>query len=141
YNGTDTLNFNKNERFSSFQGGVYLGYFLVRSNRFHIAPYLNLSGGYLESTKFNSNNNNDDDGDIKIYSSFIYGAGIHTEVKIWEFKSKNQSPYYYWGYEAFNNHISLKLDSGFDFIANSDNKYKGNIGYFNLGLVWGFGIY
>ncbi|MCB0410322.1 MAG: hypothetical protein KDD29_08885, partial [Flavobacteriales bacterium] len=132
-------NFNKNERFSSFQGGVYLGYFLLRNNKFHIAPFINLSGGYLESTKFNSNNK-DDDGDIKIYSSFIYGSGIHTEIKIWEFKSRNQSLYYQ-NYGLIDSHISLKIDSGFDLIASSNynNNYKGNIGYINVGLVWAWG--
>jgi hypothetical protein len=68
---TDTLNFELNEKFSYLDAGLKGGYFIVRSNRFHLAPYASISGSHLESTKYDDPK--DKDLEYEIFNSFTYG--------------------------------------------------------------------
>ena len=131
---TDTLNFELNEKFSYLDAGLKGGYFIVRSNRFHLAPYASISGSHLESTKYDDPK--DKDLEYEIFNSFTYGIGLHTEVKIYEFESKN---YYYYGGTA-NGHISIKFETGYNEILKfKDLNSTGNTPYFLCSLVIGFG--
>ncbi len=131
---TDTLNFELNEKFSYLDAGLKGGYFIVRSNRFHLAPYASISGSHLESTKYDDPK--DKDLEYEIFNSFTYGIGLHTEVKIYEFESKN---YYYYGGTA-NGHISIKFETEYNEILKfKDLNSTGNTPYFLCSLVIGFG--
>lgn len=130
---SDTLSFAYNERFSYIDVGVRGGYFLVRNDRFHLAPYLSLSGSWLESTRYTDPK--DDDLEFKVFNSFTYGLGLHTEVRLHSYTARN----YYYGSETFG-YLSIKVDAGYSKIARfSDSYFKGDTPYFNVALVWGLG--
>lgn len=80
----DTLNFELNEKFTYLDAGLKTGYFIIRSNRFHLAPYASISGSFLESTKYDDPEDND--LEYEIFNSFTYGIGLHTELKIYDFE-------------------------------------------------------
>jgi hypothetical protein len=133
YSEYDSLSFKLNEKFSYFEGGVKVGYFLIRSNRFHVTPYLSISGSTLESTKFKDPE--DDDLEYVVFNSFTYGAGLHTEVKLYEYENKGM--YYYGSNTGF---LSLKLDAGYNKIAKFEDDYaRGDTPYFICAFVIGFG--
>lgn len=128
----DTLSFSLNEDFEYFEGGLKGGYFLVRSNRFHLSPYVSLLASSLESTKYSDPE--DDDLEYEIFNSFAYGAGLHTEFKIYEFGKNN---HYYNNPDTY---ISIKLDAGYNKIAKFKDKTSiGDFPYFNLAFVLGMG--
>ncbi len=128
----DTLNFNLNERFWYFNGGLKTGYFVIRNNRFHLAPYASISGSYLESTRYKEEEDND--LEYEIFNSFTYGAGLHTEVKVYGYEGNN----IYGGTTKM--HLSVKLETGYNKIVKvNDSAFKGDTPYVILALVWGFG--
>ena len=72
-----------------------------------------------------------------MFDSFIYGPGIHTEVKITDFNSKN--PYNNGSLNQYS-YLSVKIDAGYNFVAKYDyTPFKGNVSYARLALVWGIG--
>ena len=126
----ENMQFQKNELFEYFDAGLKGGYFLIRNNRFHVAPYLSISGSYLKRDRYDSD---DDKYEYEIYDSFTYGGGLHTEVKIANFAAKN-------GYAYDDTYISVKLDAGCDMVTSFKNShFQGDISYFSLAFVWGFG--
>lgn len=128
---TDVLVFTKDETFHYLDAGLKAGYFLLRTEKVHLAPFVSASGAYLESKRFDSE---DDHKEFKVFNSFVCGAGIHTEMKIASFKAK---PFY--GYPS-GSYISLKLESGLNYITNTRNPaYRGNTPYITLGFNWGIG--
>ncbi len=128
----DTTSFVLDEKFTYFEGGLKGGYFLIRSNRFHLAPYASILASSLESTKYSDPA--DDDLEYEIFNSFAYGAGLHTEVKIYEFEKKN---HYYGNPDTY---FSFKLDAGYNKIAKFKDKTSlGDIPYFTLAIVFGMG--
>lgn len=136
FNNIDTT-FNKDERFSYVEGGLKLGYFLLRNSRVHFSPYASISGNSLKSDIYDSNENKEDD-ELKIINSFLCGAGVHTEFKLFEFTTKGgyYSPY------PLKNYISLKIDLGYNLITkNSYDTFKGNMFYIQPTLVWGVGSF
>ncbi|RLD61651.1 MAG: hypothetical protein DRJ01_07530 [Bacteroidetes bacterium] len=133
---TDSLNFDKDEGFSYFEGGLKAGYFLVRNNKFHFAPYVTIAGSNLKSTKFEVE---EDEREIKIYNSFVTGPGIHAEFKLFDFEQKNIYNYAYPTYKSF---LSLKIDGGYNFITKFEHKeFEGNTAYLRMALVWGIGSF
>lgn len=129
---TDSLAFSKDESFHYLEGGMKAGYFLVRSDRFHVAPFVTISGTVLESTRFDDVE--DDDREYPVINSFSYGPGIHTEFKLKEY---NKTDVYGDPLKSF---LSIKLDAGYNFIAKYDEKvFKGNIPTVTFALVWGMG--
>lgn len=136
----DSLDFKRNEGFSYIEGGGKVGYFLVRNKHFHIAPYANIGGTQLKSSRFSETEEyNDNDLEYQICNSFSYGFGLHAEVKITEFDANNSyyTPYYP---ELSYAYLSLKLDAGYTIINSFKNSsYVGDINYINLSLVVGFG--
>lgn len=130
----DTLNFGLNEKFTYLDAGLKTGYFLVRSNRFHVAPYVSISGSFLESTKYDDPEDND--LEYEIFNSFTYGGGLHTEIKLHEFEYKNM--YYYGGKTG--GYVSLKFEAGYNKILKFNDKYAiGDTPYIICALVLGFG--
>ncbi len=128
---TGMIDFEYNEKFHFFDAGVKAGYFMVRNNYFHVAPYLSASGSVFESTLYDTESDGDE---YQILNCFTYGAGLHTEVKIKEFEYKNM-----YGYGT-NNFISLKLEGGYNiFTKFKDNYFKGNNPYITVAFVWGMG--
>ena len=131
--GVDT-EFKKGENFSYGQVGVKGGYFVVRNDRFHLAPYLNLGGAWLQSTRFDPEDG--DDPDIYLFNTFKYGPGFHAEVKLgeWDYNAA------YMGRVPAKHYVSLKFEAGYNFLNKAEStKFNGDIYYANLGLVWGFG--
>ncbi len=129
----DTLKFALNEKFSYLDAGLKTGYFIIRSNRFHLAPYVSISGSILKSRKYDD----PDDADLEyeIFNSFAYGIGLHTEVKIYEFESKSM---YYGG--RTNGYFSVKFETGYNKISKFKDTYAmGDTLYFICALVLGFG--
>jgi hypothetical protein len=126
----DSLKFEMNESFSYFEFGLKGGYFLIKNERIHFSPYVSISGTSLESKRYDSDN---DDKEYKIFSSFSYGGGVHTEFKIMDFNL------YEYG-NSMRSYLSLKLDGGYNFLAEFNDKYSDiNLPYFNFSIVWGFG--
>jgi len=131
--GQRVMDFDPGYKFSFVGGGVYMGYFLQRSNRFHLAPYMNIGGYTFESNLYPNN-----EPEYQIFDSFVFGPGIHTEFKLTEF---NLDPYYgaVPGMES-KSYISLKMDIGYDIVTKKvSSGFKGNLPYIRLGLVWGIG--
>lgn len=127
--------FGKDEKFQYFQGGVAVGYFVTRNQRYHFAPFVSIGGAQLQSNRYDSK---DDDKEFKILNSFYCGPGIHTEIKLKQFHIDD--PYRYGG-SAFS-YISLKLDGGYNIMTQTNfDEFKGNMAYFKFGFVWGIGYF
>ena len=126
-----SMNFLYDESFQYFEGGLKAGYFILRNNRLHLAPYGSLSGSSLKSSRFDTE---EEGNEYEIFNSFSYGCGIHTEFKITDFTTKNM-----YGTET-QSFISLKLEGGYKAIANFNNRnFEGNTTYFTVAFVWGLG--
>lgn len=138
FNATDsetTWEFTKGEKFQYFQGGVSLGYFVTRNNRFHLAPFISIGGAELQSNRFDAD---DDEKEFDIVNSFCFGPGLHTEVKLKQFKSSYN---YAYGTPGMS-YISLKLDGGYNIMTQHNfDQFKGNIAYFNFSFVYGIGYF
>ena len=129
------FSFNTTHSFNYFEGGLKGGYYLYRGKYFHWAPYAAIGGITLESNLYKSSKDNDKE--LKILNSFHFGPGIHTEVKLFGYKSSNQSIY---GSPA--GYFSLKLDAGYNVITNQKFEiFKGNTISAALTLVWGIGYF
>jgi len=110
-----------------------MGYFVIRNNRYHLAPFISIGGAELTSNRFESD---DDEKEFKLINSFLCGPGIHTEIKLKQFHIDNE---YRYGSSALS-YISLKLDGGYNFLTEKRIAgFKGNMAYFKFGLVWGIG--
>ncbi|HLN53668.1 MAG TPA: hypothetical protein VK212_08160 [Lentimicrobium sp.] len=132
YSGSDTMKFAFDEKFAYFEGGLKGGYFLIRNNTFQLAPYVSILGSSLKSTKYSDPE--DDDLEYEIFNSFAYGAGLHSEIKLYEFKKKIPS------YGNPDTYLSFKLDAGYNKIAKFKDKTSiGDIPYFMAALVFGLG--
>ncbi len=132
FSGNDTMDFVLDEKFDYFEGGLKGGYFLIRSKKFQLAPYVSILGSSLKSTKYSEPE--DDDLEYEIFNSFAYGVGLHTEMKLYEFKKKH---IYYGNPDTY---LSIKLDAGYNKIAKfKDNTSIGDLPYFSLAFVFGLG--
>lgn len=131
---TDSLSFTNGEKFHYFEVGAKAGYFIVRNNRFHLAPYVSLGQTILESKRFDDSK--DDDREYKVINSFSYGPGIHSEIKLSESKNRLQSIHKedtYW---------SIKLDAGYNMIDKfEDSHFIGNTFNVSLAIVMGTGTF
>jgi hypothetical protein len=120
----DTLDFKVDDKFPYIDAGIKGGYFIIRNDRFHLAPYVSISGSNLESNKYKSSEDND--LEYKIFDSFTYGAGIHTEIKLHEYSYPNM----YYGYHYTQGYFSLKLEAGYNKILKFNDHYaKGDTPY------------
>ncbi len=128
----DTLFFEKGDRFTYLDAGLKGGYFVVRNKRFHLAPYLSVSGSSLQSNVYDDPRDNK--REAYIFNTFTYGAGLHSEVKLYEYSSSNIYGVPTVGY------LSLKFEAGY----NKMNRIKtlatdGAASYFIMAFVMGFG--
>lgn len=133
-NGTEISNFNKNESFQYLDAGLRCGYFILRNGKINISPYASISGSFIKSNRYDDPDN--DKKEYDVFNSFTFGPGIHSEVKLTEFRNANLS--YYYGYGK--SYLSLKADAGYNFLAkHNDNYFKGNTPYIMVELIWGMG--
>jgi hypothetical protein len=134
YSGIDTMKFEVDEKFPYLNFGLKGGYFLLRNERFHIAPYLTISGSSLKSDRYDEPEDND--LEYEIFNSFTYGAGLHTEIKLLDIPYRS---YYYMG-GMNQGYFSIKLEAGYNKILRFKDQYaKGDTPYFICSLVLGFG--
>ncbi|MCF8232152.1 MAG: hypothetical protein K9J27_08185 [Bacteroidales bacterium] len=130
-----SFDFEKGEQFSYLEAGLNVGYFLVRSENFHLAPYGNISSTTLESDIYDD----EDKDEVELINSFTYGFGVHTEIKLTEWENTN-SYYYSYGGKASKSFLSLKIEGGHNLITNAeDDMFEGNVSYARVSLIWGFG--
>jgi len=122
--------------------GLKAGYFLVRSNRFHMGPYLTINGIVLKTTDFDvferlsQRKENGEDSEFDIISSFSFGPGFHTEIKLVENHKVSKD------LNLIDSYVSLRADVGYNNIMTRDKSlFKGNTSYFNISLVFGGGIF
>lgn len=127
---------NNDEKLAFFNGGFKGGYILLDSKFVKIAPYASISGSSLQTDWYKDK----DDGDeFKLFNSFTYGVGLHTSIKIKEFKQQNNYGYYYGGY-PMKSFVALKLDAAYNNLVKSKvAEVKGNTAIFTVALVWGMG--
>lgn len=132
----------KGDIFNYQDFGVKGGYFLVRSNRFHLGPYATLDCILLKTTDYDfwerlsQKVEDDENWEYKIINSFCFGGGMHTELKIYESHRKNKRP----GFT--DRYISVKADAGYNYITDHDIQlFKGNTWYYTIALVFGEGIF
>lgn len=133
--GIDTMHFKLEEKFSFLNFGLKGGYFLLRNDRFHLAPFVSISGSSLKSNRYEDSEDND--LEYEVFNSFSYGVGLHTEVKIKEFSNKNAYyPVTDYGY------FSIKLETGYNRITKfKDDHTRGDTPYVICSLVLGFGSF
>lgn len=130
----DTTNFYNNDSFSYLDGGLKAGYFLVRSDRFHIAPYVTIGGTVLSSDIYEYNQMKD--AEFEVLNSFTFGPALHTEVKLYEYKSTDGLGI------TRSKYVSLKLEGGYNYITHIDYPaFKGNAAYVTVALAWGTGYF
>lgn len=130
-----SFDFEKGEHFSYLEAGLNVGYFLVRSENFHIAPYGSISSTTLESDIYDD----EDKDEVELINSFTYGFGVHTEIKLTEWEN-TYSYYYSYGGKASKSFLSLKIEGGHNLITNAkDEMFEGNVSYARVSLIWGFG--
>lgn len=128
----DTISFYQNDAFYYLDGGLKAGYFLIRSDRFHVAPYLTLGGATLESDIYEYNQQQD--AEFKVFNSFTFGPALHTEVKLFEYRHTDAMGV------TRNKYFSLKVEGGYNYITKIDfPEFKGNTAYINFSLAWGSG--
>ncbi len=133
-NGFTTLSFDEGESFSYFHGGLKAGYFITRSEWFQFAPFATVAGTVLESQLFETN---EDGQEYKVFNSFTYGLGLHSEIKIMEFDAPG-----YYSYYNMPGYLGLKLEAGYNIMTNVVNHYfTGDIPYVSVSLVLGMGDY
>lgn len=121
------FSFEENEKFTYFEGGIIAGYSIINNKRFHLAPYVTISGTSIKSNRFEQE---DDKLELKVYNSFTPGLGIHSEFKLFTFATE-ETIYY-----TPNSYLSIKFDAGYNFITNVGNA---GIAYGRISLVYGFG--
>jgi hypothetical protein len=132
YNEVDTVTFNTGDSFNYIEGGILAGYFLMRSDRIQIAPFIGLSGASLESNIYSDPD--DTDKEIPIINSFVLGLGVHTEFKFHSYEMINVYGYKQRGY------FSLKLDAGYNIITKEESEiFSGNMAMIRAGIIWGLG--
>lgn len=136
-----THNFGVDESFIRSDIGLKTGYYLIRNNHIHLAPYATLlAGGFMESNLYEYES--DTNKEYSIYDSFTPGVGVHFEYKLGGYKGKTIYPYYsIYGLDN-SGYFSLKMDVGFVPIPKFDYlQAKGGMSYITLGLVWGIGVF
>ncbi len=137
-----SYSFNTDDEFTYFDGGLQLGYFACRNKRFHLAPYFSLGGTVLNSNLYNDENDRDE---YDIINSFMYGIGLHTEVKLLEFEGSGYGYWYgFYGspYIKTKQFLALKFNAGYNIQAKSlYEKFAGNTFYTSFSFVWGIGIF
>ncbi|MCK5028712.1 MAG: hypothetical protein KAR57_03700 [Bacteroidales bacterium] len=127
--------FEKGEEFNYLEYGFNGGMYLLRGHRFHVAPYASISGSFLKSNIYEPKEEREDD-EFRPIKAFSCGFGLHTEIKLIEFKAKN---FYYTG-ASENSYIGLKLDFGYNYLTTQEDiLFKGNVIYFRPALIWAFG--
>lgn len=125
------MTFLAGDPFTNLNYAVQAGYLLVRSERFHFAPYLSLGGSNLVSNIYKDTD--DDDKEMTVYDSFAPGLGLHSECLVYQFKSANTN------YDTMDGYLSLRFDAGANLITKSPSSMDGDILYAKLSFVFGMG--
>jgi hypothetical protein len=139
-NNGDRVDFAPNDYFSTFSGGLSVGYILFMNKSLKLIPYLSIGGYTIESNLYQ----NEYDPEFILLESFFYGPGLQAEVRLFNFDWKTNylfAPYTYgMAVGSQKSYVSLKINAGYDIITKTTPvDFKGNFPYLRLGLVWGFG--
>ncbi|PKP11382.1 MAG: hypothetical protein CVU09_03695 [Bacteroidetes bacterium HGW-Bacteroidetes-4] len=134
YNNFQTIDFDNSDSFSYIDGGLIMGYFVVRSKHLHLAPFGALMGTNLTSNLYTDPD--DEKYEVKIVNTFSYGVGLKTELKLFEYDLHN-----FYGYgQTGKSYFSLKTEVGYNVLAKHNFEgFRGNIAYVRATLMWGFG--
>lgn len=127
------------DKFTYFEGGGQIGYFLARTEYIHLAPYASIGGSSLKSNIYDPD---EEELEFHIVNTFTYGLGLHTQLKIYEGETSPYAMYGYYGYSPYpvKHHFALKVNVGYNILASHIyNEFKGNIFYAQIGIVWGMG--
>lgn len=112
---SDSLVFDKNEEFNFLDGGIALGYFLVRDSNFHVAPYLSISGNKIESMVYSVDEEENGKEEYEIYNSLTTGLGVHFEYKFYQYTMEYP---FYTSIKIFMNNKTAGVDLLFCFTVN-----------------------
>ncbi|NLT03886.1 MAG: hypothetical protein GXY09_08505 [Bacteroidales bacterium] len=123
--------FLENDPFNNLNYALQAGYLLVRSKRFHVAPFVSLGGSNLVSNIYQDTE--DDDKEMTVYNSFAPGLGLHTECLLFKYNSAQS----YNG--EMSGYISLRFDAGTNFTINDPSGMEGDNMYARLSCAFGFG--
>jgi len=123
--------FLENDPFNNLNYALQAGYLLVRSKRFHVAPFVSLGGSNLVSNIYQDTE--DDNKEMTVYNSFAPGLGLHTECLIFKYNSAQS----YNG--EMSGYISLRFDAGANFTVNDPSGMEGDNLYARLSCAFGFG--
>ena len=122
--------FQKGDRLTYIDGGLLGGYSLLKNNNLQLSPYVYLGGTTLESNFYKDASDND--LEFKVLNSFFIGSGLRTEVKLFEFETKDR----FLG-TVVQNKLSLRLDIGYNIPVKYDYAPAGgNILYARIALAW-----
>lgn len=138
----EKIDYLKDDIYNYQDFGVKFGCFMVRSNRFHLGPFVSVNGILLKTTDFDfwerleQKMEDDENWEYKVINSFCFGGGMHSEIKLFE-KHKSR------GYASDNDsYLSIKADAGYNYITKHDVKlFRGNTWYYTVALVYGIGIF
>jgi len=130
----DLRDFSLNEPFYYSDAGIKIGYFLIRSNRFHLAPAITFAGAKLKSTRYDDAYN-EEDKEFVVLNSFVLGPALHTEIKLFGYKPKRYN-------NSQNKYVSIKLEGGYNYITKTNYPvFKGNTPFVSMALAWGTGYF
>jgi hypothetical protein len=128
------VTFKKGDYFNLMEYGLHGGYFVIRNNRLHLAPIAAISGTYIKSDIFDSKEDKEDK-EFKAINAFTCGLGMHSEIKVFEWKSKS----YNYNNSKMNS-LSLKFNFGYNYYtSHTRDMFKGSSFYFRPSLVWVMG--
>jgi len=127
----NTFDFFKGEYFIYSETSLLQGYSLFKNERFRITPFVKIASCDMQTTRYNTI---DEGEELYILNTLIYGPGLHTELKLFEFGRRKTYN------SRRNNYLSIKVDGGYNFIHKSEfNELKGNSAYIGAALVLGIG--
>ncbi|HAZ04979.1 MAG: hypothetical protein A2W95_13450 [Bacteroidetes bacterium GWA2_40_14] len=135
-NSVQTITFDEDENFTYLDAGVLVGYFAVRNEHIHVAPFGAIMGTSLTSNMYD--NPDDEKYELDIISSFTAGLGLKTEIKLFDYEMHN---FYGNGYGQ-KSYVSLKFEGGYNVIAKTEfDEFDGDVAYVRATLMWGFGSF
>ncbi len=105
-NASQTILFEEDENFSYIDAGLLVGYFAVRNEFIHVAPYGAILGTNLISNMYEDPD--DEKYELNIINSFAVGLGLKTEIKLFDYNIHN---FYGYGYTQ-KSYVSLKFEGG-----------------------------
>lgn len=131
----DTLAFNPGAKFSYTTGGLNLGYTAIRNSHIKITPYISTLGASLKSNLYSVEEEDNGFEEVKLYNTFVLGAGLNLTFKIHEYRPKNPE---LMGFKK--GFFALKSEFGYNkLLSHNYTGFGGDNYYAKLSIVMGFG--